>query len=89
MGKELVPATPVIEGEAYEYIHEGYVDAIFDAYVDVLPVDEEVIETTLGADDEAALESGIASIFDELRAEEPTLVLLNELNRIWAQPLAA
>jgi hypothetical protein len=89
MGKELVPAMPVIEGEAYEFIYEGRMEGIYDAYVDVLPVDEDDIETSLDADEEAALESGIASIFDELRAEEPTFVLLNELNRLWAEPLAA
>lgn len=84
------------------------------------PVGE--VETSLADEDEAALEAGIASVFDSILAGtgdeytgaadgldedgddafdvlpaefgedgtlEPTLALLAELNRIWAQPLAA
>jgi hypothetical protein len=73
------------------------------------------IETTLADVDEAALEAGIASVFDSIRtggihvpanddADTPdresadaaaedeadrTVALLAELNRLWAQPLAA
>jgi hypothetical protein len=52
----------------------------------------------LAAADAAALELGIADVFDTLRAEaladpalEPTYALLAELNRLWAapQPLTA
>jgi hypothetical protein len=78
----------------------------------------EGIETTLDDADEAALEAGIASVFDAILAEgfempvaendddaaseddadeniadaegaDPTFALLAELNRLWAQPLAA
>ena len=61
----------------------------------------EAIETPLAAADEAALEAGIASLFETLMQEdaaeeaddedgiEPTIALLAELNRLWAQPLAA
>ena len=85
-----------------------------------VPVDEleaidlEGIETTLADADEAALEAGIASVFDTILAEgfetpfaendddgdaedddfsaagaDPMFALLAELDRIWAQPLAA
>jgi len=90
MGNALVPVGPVFEPEAYEAHYEAHADAIYDAYVDVLPADDdEMIETSLAAAEEEALESGIASVFDTLRAEEPTFALLDELNRLWVQPLAA
>ena len=91
MGNALVPVGPVFEPEEeYEAYYEAHVDAIYDAYVDVLPADEEdAVETDLGEEDEEALEIGIASVFDTLRSEEPTFALLAELNRLWAQPLAA
>jgi hypothetical protein len=87
--------------------------------IDELEVlDLEAIETTLTDAEEAALEAGIASVFDTILAEgfaapvagnddhlladddagepadgegdaDPTIALLAELNRIWAQPLAA
>jgi hypothetical protein len=73
------------------------------------------IETTLADVDEAALEAGIASVFDSIRTggihvpanddagtsdqesadaaspdeDDRTIALLAELNRLWAQPLAA
>ena len=80
-------------------------------------IDLEGIETTLADADEAALEAGIASVFDTILAEgfetplaendddfateddadrtvggedsDTTFALLAELNRLWAQPLAA
>ena len=72
-----------------------------EADVLALPAETIVVETPLAAADEEALEAGIASMFESLlqsdavyvaEAEEeiePTFALLNELNRIWAQPLAA
>lgn len=66
-----------------------------------LPAESVAVETPLAAADEEALEAGIASMFESLmqsdavyveEAEEeiePTFALLDELNRIWAQPLAA
>lgn len=90
MGNALVPVGPVFEPEAYEAYYEAHVDATYDAYVDVLPADEEDdVETSLDAAEEEALEIGIASVFDTLRSEEPTFALLDELNRLWSQPLAA
>jgi hypothetical protein len=72
---------------------------------DALPIPEAdgPVETMLDSADELALEAGIASVFDSLRSSdaayappqdeagevEPTLALLDELNRLWAQPLAA
>jgi hypothetical protein len=63
--------------------------------------DEAIAATALAEEDAEALELGIASVFDTLRAEvesddvddfdepvEPTYALLNELNRLWAQPQA-
>jgi hypothetical protein len=59
------------------------------------------VDTPLAAADEEALEAGIASMFESLLLSdavyveaadediEPTFALLDELNRIWAQPLAA
>lgn len=54
--------------------------------------------TDLADEDAEALEQGIATIFDTLRAEadpstaddgvEPIFALLDELNRLWAQPQA-
>lgn len=90
MGKELVPVGPVVvEGEVYHM----NVEAIFDEYIDFLPADEIQVKTPLDEADEEALELGIASIFDELLAEahdgDPTYMLLAELNRMWAEPLAA
>jgi hypothetical protein len=66
----------------------------------VLPPAIAAIVTPLAAEDEEALEAGIASMFEDLRladvepdedADEggPTFALLAELNRLWAQPLAA
>ena len=93
MGKELVPVTPVVEGEVYEAGDNRVVDAIYDEYVDYLPADAIEVKTPLDVEDEAALELGIASVFDTLLAEahevDPTYVLLDELNRMWEQPLAA
>lgn len=92
MGNELVPIGPVYEAEADETRYDPRLDAIYDEYVDVLPADEtDDVTTSLDDADEEALALGIASIFDELRAEaeEPTLALLAELNRLWAEPLAA
>lgn len=77
-----------------------------EADVLALPAPSVTIETPLAAEDEEALEAGIASMFETLLqsdaaanddaandgeddVSEPTLVLLAELNRIWAQPLAA
>ncbi|HQZ13892.1 MAG TPA: hypothetical protein PK286_13500 [Devosia sp.] len=69
--------------------------------------DGEAAATPLAAEDEAALEDGIALLFEELvqsdmvyveapeaeplaeEAPDPTFALLDELNRIWAQPIAA
>jgi hypothetical protein len=78
-----------IEPDAYEQPFELHAEAIFDEYVDVLPVNEIVVETALDTADEEALEMGIASVFGTIRDEEPTFALLAELNRIWAEPLAA
>jgi hypothetical protein len=91
MGKDLVPVGQVYEAEANETPYEAHDEAIYDEYVDVLPAGDEQVSTPLDQADEDALALGIASVFDELRAEaeEPTLALLAELNRIWAQPLAA
>ena len=91
MGKDLVLVRQVYEAEADERSYETHEDAIYDEYVDVLPADDEHVSTPLDQADEDALALGIASVFDELRAEaeEPTLALLAELNRIWAEPLAA
>ena len=89
MGKELVPVQPVFEGEVYEL----NVEAVFDEYIDVLPAEEIHVSTPLDEADEVALADGIASVFDALRAEveevDPTFALLAELNRLWAEPLAA
>jgi hypothetical protein len=89
MGKDLVPVEPAVEGEVYHMS----VDAIFDEYVDFLPADEIEVTTSLDEADEQALARGIATVFDTLLAEahevEPTYALLAELNRIWAEPLAA
>lgn len=89
MGKELVPVEPVVEGEIY-YLN---VEAIYDEYVDYLPANDIEVATSLEAADEEALAEGIATVFDSLLAEahesEPTYALLAELNRIWAEPLAA
>lgn len=74
-----------------------------EADVLVLPGEVAVVETPLAAADEEALEAGIASMFESLllsdavyiepaeepMSVEPTFALLDELNRIWAQPLAA
>jgi hypothetical protein len=71
-----------------------------------LPAPAVAVETPLAAEDEEALEAGIASMFEALLHSdaaaddaanddgdddgiEPTVALLAELNRIWAQPLAA
>lgn len=93
MGKALVPVTPAVEGEIYEGGAAAVVEMIYDEYIDYLPADSFDVETSLDFEDEAALEEGIASIFDTLLAEahevEPTYALLAELNRMWAQPLAA
>jgi hypothetical protein len=92
MGNELVPIEPRFEAETQDASYEPYIDVTYDEYVDVLPADEvAAVATSLDEADEEALELGIASVFDELRAEfeEPTFALLAELNRIWAQPLAA
>ena len=73
------------------------------ADVTTLPADVVAIETQLAAADEEALEAGIASMFESLLHSdaiyvevpreavpvEPTVALLDELNRLWAQPLAA
>lgn len=101
MGKELVPVGPVYDGEAYEFD----ATATFEDYIDVLPVVGDEVTTPLDEQDEAALADGIASVFDALRAEaadegspagtagndneETTYALLAELNRLWAEPLAA
>jgi hypothetical protein len=66
---------------------------------EVATTDAEAI--ALAEEDAEALEMGIASVFDSLRAEaeaddpadfdgpvEPTFALLAELNRMWAQPQA-
>ena len=92
MGNELVPIGPVYDLEPDEARTETRAEAIYDEYVDVWPADDsEDVTTPLDDADEEALALGIASVFDELRAEaeEPTLALLAELNRLWAQPLAA
>jgi hypothetical protein len=92
MGKELVQIEPAFEPEVYEQPYELHVEARYDAYDDVLEADEAAIETSLDVADEEALEDGIASVFGTLRAEAedgPTYALLAELNRIWAEPLAA
>ena len=89
MGKDLVHVGPVFGSEAYEQPYELHVEAIYDEYVDVLPAGDAVIETALDTADEEALEMGIASVFGTLREEEPTYALLAELNRLWAEPLAA
>ena len=91
MGKELVRIEPAFDGETYDGPYELHAEAIFDEYIDVLPADDVTVETSLDLADEEALETGIASVFDTLRAEaeEPTYALLAELNRIWSQPLAA
>jgi hypothetical protein len=81
-----------------------------EADVLALPAEVAAVETALTSGDEAALEAGIASVFDELLNSdatylapepeagyielvpdepEPTVLLLEELNRLWAQPLAA
>jgi hypothetical protein len=101
------------------------VEAVFEAEpydgssnVDVTELDAimlDTIETPLADVDEAALEAGIASVFDSILSEgfhvpanddagtpqqdsieaasedeaDPTFALLAELNRLWAQPLAA
>lgn len=93
MGKELVPVGPVIEGKVYEAGDNSIVETIYDEYVDYLPADEVTVTTSLQDADEAALELGIASVFDTLLAEahdvDPTYALLAELNRLWVEPLAA
>ena len=94
MGKELVPVGPIVEGELYELnLGARFDEYIFDEYIDVLPANEVEVSTPLDDEDEAALADGIASVFDALRAEaedeDPTFVLLAELNRLWAEPLAA
>ena len=92
MGNELVPIGLVYEPEADETQTEIWAEAIYDEYVDVWPADDtKDVTTPLDDADEEALALGIASVFDELRAEaeEPTVALLAELNRIWAEPLAA
>jgi hypothetical protein len=83
---------------------------------DLQAIEIGAIETPLADADEAALEAGIASVFDTILAEgfdapandlrpqegaaqnddaeseddsDATFALLAELNRLWAQPLAA
>lgn len=97
MGKELVPIGRVydVERNDDEEMDDALdampIDVLFDEYIDVLPAESREVSTPLDQADEEALELGIASVFDALRAEseEPTLALLAELNRLWARPLAA
>jgi hypothetical protein len=97
MGKELVVAEFAEEQTAGEA--EGALES--DSFIDVEIVEEGgELEMTLGEADAAALEAGIASVFDSLMAEaaendesesdeagaaDHTFVLLEELNRLWAQ----
>jgi hypothetical protein len=89
MANDLIRVEPAFEPEAHGQPYELHVEAIYDEYVDVLPVSDPVVETPLDTADEEALELGIASVFGSIREEEPTYALLSELNRLWAQPLAA
>ncbi len=107
---------PVEVGAAFEA--EAYDGPSAVAIDELEAIGLEGVETTLADDDEAALEAGIASVFDAILAEgfempiaendddaaseddadeniadaegaDPTFALLAELNRLWAQPLAA
>jgi hypothetical protein len=102
-GTEGVAVGAAFEAEPYEGLSIVAVD-------DLEAIELETIETPLADADEAALEAGIASVFDTILAEgfdapandlgpqddteseddsDATFALLAELNRIWAQPLAA
>jgi hypothetical protein len=84
-----------------EFIEVGVSLDEFTSYDALMHADEEPIAATPLADEDAeALEQGIVSMFETLREEieaaddnsaevEPTVALLAELNRLWAQPLAA
>lgn len=96
MSTELVPVGPVIEGEVWETEPDVFVEE----YVDVFTADERQVSTPLEEADEEALAQGIASVFESLRSDpegdevegdegDPTFALLAELNRLWAEPLAA
>lgn len=91
MSTELVRIEPAFEAELFDaHAEAGDVD-----YVDVLPDGDIVVATPLRRADEAALEAGIASVFESIvtgeAADVPdsTGALLAELNRLWAAPLAA
>jgi hypothetical protein len=113
---EALNETGAIEvGAAFEA--EPYDGAGGVAVDELEAIDLQGIETTLADADEAALEAGIASIFDTILAEgfetplaendddfaaeddadedlpadgaDPMFALLAELDRLWAQPLAA
>lgn len=88
MSKQLVRIEPAFEAEPMELDATG---AVNDDYAGMTTD----VATPLGEADEEALELGIASVFESLIADageteaEPTLALLAELNRLWAEPLAA
>jgi hypothetical protein len=108
-GTEPTAVEAAFEPEPYEGLSIVAVD-------DLQAIELSAIETPLADADEAALEAGIASVFDTILAEgfdapandlgphddaaseddaeseddsDATFALLAELNRIWAQPLAA
>ena len=92
MSRELIRIEPAFEGETIAMLSE----AIAVDYVEVLPEDDDPVATPLGEADEEALELGIASVFESLVAgggegaqTDATFALLAELNRLWAEPLAA
>jgi hypothetical protein len=88
--------------ESNEFVEVGVSLDEYASYEALTISDEAPVVTTPLADEDAeALEQGIVLMFETLREEiessdddstddvEPTLALLAELNRIWAQPLAA
>jgi hypothetical protein len=102
-GREGIAVGAAFETEPYGGLSIVAVD-------DLETIELEAIETPLADADEAALEAGIASVFDTILAEgfdapandlgpqdgagseddsDATFTLLAELNRLWAQPLAA
>lgn len=103
MGKELVPVEPAVEMMAEPQEEQAMDHDTFDDFVDVLPEGAAPVETSLDETEEAALELGIASVLGTIRAgsdgeedgdgegedADATFALLDELNRLWARPLAA
>ncbi len=103
MSRELVPVQPAFEAEVYDagreiFVEAEFIDVLPEGGTEVsTPLGEEdeealaqgiasVFESLIA---EAGEDEGTEANGEAANDDDPTVALLAELNRLWAEPLAA